>query len=52
MKKKKRKNDFNYKLAHNLKVRTPQAFKSQNFKKLNKTFGLFGCSQSFSRKWI
>ena len=48
----KRRNDFNFKLAHNIRVRTRQAFKSQNVEKLNKTFDLIGCSQSFSRKWI
>ena len=50
--KKKRKIDFNFKLAHNIRVRTRQAFKSQNVEKLNKTFDLKGCSQSFLRKWI
>ena len=44
--------DFNFKLAHNIRVRTRQAFKSQNVEKLNKTFDLIGCSQSFLRKWI
>ena len=50
--KNKRKIDFNCKLAHNIRVRTRQAFKSQNVKKLNKTFHLIGCPQSFLRKWI
>ena len=40
MKKNKRKNDFNFKLPHNLRVRTRQALKSQKFEKLIKTFGL------------
>ena len=48
----KRNNDFNFKLSHNIRVRTRQAFISQNIKKLNKTFDLLGCSQSFLRKWI
>ena len=52
MKKNRRKIDFNFKLAHNIRVRTRQAFKSRNFEKLNKTFGLFGCSQSVVRKWV
>ena len=40
------KTDLNYKLAHNLRVRTCQAFKSQNDKKLlNKTFDLIECFQ-------
>ena len=47
-----RKIDFNFKLAHNIRVRTRLAFKSQNVEKLNKTFDLIGCSQSFLRKWI
>ena len=50
--KNRRKNDFNFKLAHNIRVRTRQAFKSQNVEKLNKTFDLIGCSQTFLRKWI
>ena len=48
----KRKIDFSFKLAHNLRVKTHLAFKSQNVEKLNKTFDLIGCSQSFLRKWI
>ena len=44
--------DFNFNLAHNIRVRARQAFKSQNIEKLNKTFELIGCSQSFLRKWI
>ena len=47
-----RKNDFNFTLAQNHRVRTRQAFKSQNLEKLNKTSDLIGCSQSFLRKWI
>ena len=50
--KNKRKIDSNFKLAHNIRVRTRQAFKSQNVEKLNKTFDLIGCSQTFLRKWI
>ena len=45
--KNKRKIDFIFKLDHNTRVRTHQAFKSQNVEKLNKTFDLIGCSQSF-----
>ena len=48
----KRKIDFNFKIAHNIRVRTLQAFESQNVEKLNKTFNLIGCSQSFLGKWI
>ena len=33
----KRKFDFKFKLAHNIRVRTHHAFKSQNIEKLNKT---------------
>ena len=47
-----RQTDFNFKLICNIRVRTRQAFKSQNVEKLNKTFDLLGCSQSFLRKWI
>ena len=46
------KNDFNFNLAHNIRFRTRQAFKSQNVEKLNKTCDLLGCSQSFLRKCI
>ena len=46
------KTDLNFKLAHNIRVRTRQAFKSQNVEKLNKTFDLIGCSQTFLRKSI
>ena len=52
MKKNKRENDFNFKLAHNIRDRTRQAFKYQNFEKLMKTFDLIGCSQSFLSKWF
>ena len=36
-----------HKLALNKRVKTCQAFKSQKGKKLNKTFELRECSQSF-----
>ena len=49
---KKRKADFNFKLAHNIRIRNHQAFKSQNVEKIFKTFDLIGCSQSFLRKSI
>ena len=45
----KRITDSNYKLAHNIRAVTRQAFKSQNVKKTN---DLIGCSQTFLRKWI
>ena len=48
----KRKLDFNFKLVHNIRVRTRQAFKSQNVEKLNKTLDVIGCCQTFLRKWI
>ena len=38
-------------LAHKIRIRTCQAFKSQNVEKLNGTFGLLGCSNSFVKKW-
>ena len=43
-----RKTDFNYKIAHNIRVRTNRAFKSLN----NKMNILIGCSNSHLRKWI
>ena len=50
--KNKKKPDLNYELAHNIRVRTCQALKSQNVKKLNKTLDLIERSQSFFQKWI
>ena len=50
--KKRRDSDLNFKLAHNLRVRTNKAFKSQNVRKTNKTLGLLGCSHSFFKNWI
>ena len=50
--KKRRDPGLNFKLAHNLRVRTNKAFKSQNVRKTNKTFDLLGCSQSFFKNWI
>ena len=35
-----------------MRSRTNKAFKSQNVEKLNKTFDLLGCSQSFFNRWI
>ena len=46
--KNKRKTDFNYKIAHNIRVRTNRAVKSLN----NKMNTLIGCSNSHFRKWI
>ena len=40
------------KLAHNLRSRFHNTLKSQNKKKINKTFELIGCSQQFLRNWI
>ena len=50
--KNKRKIDFNFKIAHNIRARTRQAFKAQNVRKTRKTFELIGCSQSFFKRWI
>ena len=50
--KNKRKTNLNFKLAGNLRSRTNKAFRSQNVEKLNKTFDLLGCSQSFFKRWI
>ena len=41
--------DVNLKKAHNIKIRTCQALKSQNVEKLKRTFDLLGCSDSFLR---
>ena len=46
--KNKRKTNFNYKIAHNIRVRNNRAFKSLN----NKMNTLIGCSNSHFRKWI
>ena len=46
--KNKRKTDFNYKIAYNIRVRTNRAFKSLK----NKMNTLLGCSNSHLRKWI
>ena len=50
--KNKRKTLLNFKLACNLRLRANEDFKSQNVEKLNKTFDLLGCSQSFFKRWI
>ena len=50
--KSKRKTNLNFKLACNLRSRTNKPSKSQNVEKLNKTFDLDGCSQSFFKIWI
>ena len=50
--KQRRKTDFNFKLISNIRTRTNKTFKSQNVEKLNKTFDLLGCSQSFFKRWI
>ena len=44
--KNKRKKDFNYKIAHNIRVKTNRAFKTLN----NKMNTLIGCSNSHLRK--
>ena len=46
--KNKRKTDFNYKIAHNIRVRTNRASKSLN----NIMNTLIGCCNSHLRKWI
>ena len=51
-KKKKRQSDSNFKLVCNLRSRTYKAFKSQNVRKINKTFDLLGCSHSFFQRWV
>ena len=45
--------DLNFDLAHLiLRARTNRVLKSQNVRKTNETFGLFGCSNSSSKNWI
>ena len=43
---------MNFKLAHNIRVRTSKVFKAQNVRKTNKTFDFLGCSHSFFKNWI
>ena len=50
--KKRKESDINFKLACSLRSRTSKAFKSQNVRKINKTFDLLGCSHSFFKRWI
>ena len=42
-----RKNDFVFKLANNIRCRTSSAFKSQNVRKTNKTIDLMGVLMLF-----
>ena len=39
--------NLKFKIACNLRSRTNTVFKSQNVRKINKTFDLLGCSHSF-----
>ena len=48
--KNKKKTDLNYKLAHNIRAGTRQAFKSQSVRKTK--LDLLGCSHSFLMLWI
>ena len=50
--KNRKESDINFKLACNLRSRTSKAFKSQNVRKINKTFDLLGFSQSLFKRWI
>ena len=50
--KKRRDSDLNFKLAHNIRVRTNKTFKTQNLRKTNKTFDLLGCSHAFFKSCI
>ena len=47
-----RDSDLNFKLAHNIRVRTNNVFKSQIVRKTNKTFDLLRCSHSFFKSWV
>ena len=44
--------DLNFKLARYMRSRIYKAFKSQNVRKIIKTFDLLGCSHSFFKNWI
>ena len=44
--------DINFKLICNITNRTYKAFKYQNIREANKTFGILGCSSLFFKKWI
>ena len=46
------KSDLNFKSARYMRNRIYKAFKSQNVRKINKTFDLLGCSHSFFKNWI
>ena len=50
--KKRRDSDVNFKLAHNIRVRTNKAFKTLNVRRTNRTCDLLGCSPDFFKKWI
>ena len=46
------KSDLNFKLARYMRSQLYKAFKSQNVRKINRTFDLLGCSHSLFKKWI
>ena len=50
--KKRKDEDINFRLAHNLRKRVGNAFKAQNLMKRNKTMELLDCSHSFFKNWI
>ena len=50
--KKRKDEDITFRLACNLRKRVLNAFKAQNFRKMNKTFYSLGCSHSLLRLWI
>ena len=43
--------DFDFKLAHNMRSKTSQPFKTQNLMETDKTNDLIGCSNYFSLNW-
>ena len=49
---KRRESDINFKLICIIKTRTNKAFKSQKFRKTNKTIDLLGCSTELFRRWV
>lgn len=50
--KRKRTNDYLYKLKHNLRVRTCEYFKQKGFQKKSETFKIIGCSLEFLKEHL
>ena len=50
--KKRKESDIYFKVACNLRSRTSKVFKSQNVRKINKTFDSLGCFHLFFKLWF